>query len=77
MHSVPKDLLNFNNTEEANKKEDPMKRKSVHMDEEWPRSGFSLRGWNENLPRDFIIQSPFGFLGPGAVIDKHGDREDV
>lgn len=54
-----------------------MKRKSVHMDEEWPRSGFSLRGWNENLPRDFIIQSPFGFLGPGAVIDKHGDREDV
>lgn len=47
----------------AREKKDPNERKSAHVDEDGPRSGFSASGWNENLLRDFRMQSPCDFLG--------------
>jgi len=32
---------------------------NTHFDMEGPNNGFSARGWNENLPRDGKVQSPW------------------
>jgi len=33
-------------------------RRRTHVEEEGPKRGFSLRGWNENLPRKEATQEP-------------------
>lgn len=53
-----------------------MAKKETHVEEEGPRRGFSLRGWNENLPKNLPTQEA-EFLGQSLTYIEIVNRTEL